>query len=216
MPAHLEKRYNSFTDTRAQRNIFVEAGRSETVTELLLRWRAGDQECLNRLLPHVEGELRRIAHRYMSMERQDHTLQTTALVNEAYLKLVDQAQMDWQSRAQFLAVAARVMRHILVDHARELCRGKRGGGAQILPLEEGLAFSPQRPAALVALDDALDALAGFDPRKAQVVELRYFGGLSVEEAAESLGVHPNTIVRDWGLAKAWLRHELSPKDGRAS
>lgn len=190
--------------------------RAETVTELLLRWRAGDQESLNRLLPRVEGELRRIAHRYMSMERQDHTLQTTALVNEAYLKLVDQAQVDWQSRAQFLGVAARMMRHILVDHARELCRGKRGGGAQMLPLEEGLAFSPQRPAALVALDDALDELAGFDPRKAQIVELRYFGGLSVEEAAEALGVHPNTVVRDWGLAKAWLKRELSPKDGHAS
>jgi len=190
--------------------------RAETVTELLLRWRAGDQESLNRLLPRMEGELRRIAHRYMSMERQDHTLQTTALVNEAYLKLVDQAQVDWQSRAQFLGVAARMMRHILVDHARELCRGKRGGGAQMLPLEEGLAFSPQRPAALVALDDALDELAGFDPRKAQIVELRYFGGLSVEEAAEALGVHPNTVVRDWGLAKAWLKRELSPKDGHAS
>ncbi len=107
------------------------------------------------------------------------------------------------------------MRHILVDHARELCRGKRGGGAQILPLEEGLAFSPQRPAALVALDDALDELAAFDPRKAQVVELRYFGGLSVEEAAAALGVHPNTVVRDWGLAKAWLKRALNPKDGHA-
>ncbi|HUE03359.1 MAG TPA: sigma-70 family RNA polymerase sigma factor [Bryobacteraceae bacterium] len=190
--------------------------RAETVTELLLRWRAGDQECLNRLLPQVEGELRRIAHRYMGMERQGHTLQTTALVNEAYLKLVDQAQVDWQSRAQFLGVAARMMRHILVDHARELSSGKRGGGAQMLPLEEGLFLSPQRPAALVALDDALDELAGFDPRKAQIVELRYFGGLSVEEAAEALGVHPNTVVRDWRLAKAWLKRELIPKEGHAS
>jgi RNA polymerase sigma-70 factor (ECF subfamily) len=193
----------------------VARGESETVTELLLRWRAGDQECLHRLLPQVEGELRRIAHRYMSMERQDHTLQTTALVNEAYLKLVDQAQVDWQGRAQFLGVAARTMRHILVDHAREMCSGRRGGGVQMVPLEEGLDLSPQKPDALVALDDALDELATFDTRKAQIVELRYFGGLSVEEAAASLGVHPNTVVRDWGLAKAWLKRELSPKDGHA-
>jgi RNA polymerase sigma-70 factor (ECF subfamily) len=183
------------------------------VTELLLRWRAGDQECLHRLLPQVEGELRRIAHRYMRMERQGHTLQTTALVNEAYLK-VDQAQVDWQNRAHFLGVAARLMRHVLVDRARELCRGKRGGGAHVLPLDEGLAFSPRKSAALVALDDALNELAGFDPRKAQTVELRYFGGLSVEEAAESLGVHPNTVIRDWGLAKVWLKRELSPKADR--
>jgi RNA polymerase sigma factor (TIGR02999 family) len=171
---------------------------------------------LHRLLPRVEGELRRIAHRYMSMERQGHTLQTTALVNEAYLKLVDQAQMDWQGRAQFLSVAARLMRHILVDHARELCAGKRGGGTPVLPLDEGLDFSPLRPAALVALDDALGSLAAFDPRKAQVVELRYFGGLSVEEAAVALGVHPNTVIRDWALAKAWLRRELNPKAGHAT
>jgi len=183
------------------------------VTELLLRWRAGDQECLHRLLPQVEGELRRIAHRYMRMERQGHTLQTTALVNEAYLK-VDQAQVDWQNRAHFLGVAARLMRHILVDRARELCRGKRGGGAHLLPLDEGLVFSPRKSAALVALDDALNELAGFDPRKAQTVELRYFGGLSVEEAAESLGVHPNTVIRDWGLAKVWLKRELGPKADR--
>jgi RNA polymerase sigma factor (TIGR02999 family) len=185
------------------------------VTELLLRWRAGDQECLNLLLPQVEGELRRIAHRYMRMERQGHTLQTTALVNEAYLKLVDQAQVDWQNWAHFLGVAARLMRHILVDHARELCRGKRGGGAHVLPLDEGLVFSPRKSAALVALDDALNELAGFDPRKAQTVELRYFGGLSVEEAAESLGVHPNTVICDWGLAKVWLKRELNPKDANA-
>jgi len=194
----------------------VEPNEPKTVTELLLRWRAGDRECLHRLLPRVEGEMRRIAHRYMRMERQGHTLQTTALVNEAYLKLVDQAQVDWQNRAHFLGVAARLMRHIPVDHARDLCRGKRGGGLQLLPLEEGLAFSPQKSAALVALDDALAELAGFDPRKAQIVELRYFGGLSVQEAAESLGVHPNTVIRDWGLAKAWLKRELGLKATHAS
>ena len=148
----------------------------------------------------------------MRMERQGHTLQTTALVNEAYLKLVDQAQVDWQNRAQFLGVAARMMRHILVDHARELCRGKRGGGEQVLPLDEGLIFAPAKSAALVALDDALNELAGFDPRKARIVELRCFGGMTVAEAAEALGVHPNTVIRDWGLAKAWLKHELRTKD----
>jgi len=193
----------------------VEPGGHEPVTELLLRWRAGDQACLHQLVPLVEGELRRIAHRYMRMERPGHTLQTTALVNEAYLRLVDQAQVDWQNRAQFLGVAARLMRHILVDHARELRRGKRGGGAHMLPLDEGLVFSPAKSAALVALDDALNELAGFDPRKAQIVELRYFGGLSVEETAQALGVHPNTVIRDWSLARAWLKRELSHKGAHA-
>jgi RNA polymerase sigma factor (TIGR02999 family) len=167
------------------------------------------------LVPLVEGELRRIAHRYMRMERRGHTLQTTALVNEAYLKLVDQAQVDWQNRAQFLGVAARLMRHILVDRARELRRGKRGGGAHVLPLDAGLVFSPAKSAALVALDDALNELAGFDPRKAQIVELRYFGGMSVEETADVLGVHPNTVIRDWSLARAWLKRELGPKGADA-
>lgn len=184
---------------------------SEAVTELLLRWRAGDQECLNRLLPQVEGELRRIARHYMRMEREGHTLQTTALVNEAYLKLVDQGQVNWQNRAHFLAVAAQLMRHILVDHARGLCRGKRGGGAHVLPLDEGLVFSPAKSTSLVALDDALKELAVFDPRKAQVVEMRYFGGMSVEETAEALGVHPTTVKTDWRMAKMWLKSEISPK-----
>jgi RNA polymerase sigma factor (TIGR02999 family) len=179
-------------------------------------WRAGNQECLNRLVPLLEGELRRIAHHYMRKERPGHTLQTTALVNEAYLKLVDQAQVDWKSRAQFLGVAARLMRHILVDRARELCREKRGGGAVHLPLDEALVFSPAKSRALVALEDALAALAGFDPRKAQIVELRYFGGLSVEETAEVLGVHPNTVIRDWGLAKVWLTRELGRKGPHAA
>jgi RNA polymerase sigma factor (TIGR02999 family) len=181
------------------------------VTELLIRWRGGDQESLHQLLPLVESELRRIAHRYMRKERRDHTLQTTALVNEAYLKLVDQARVNWQNRAQFLGVAAQVMRHILVDHARALRQGKRGGGVAVLPLEEGLVFSPAKSAALVALDDALGELAGFDARKAQVVEMRYFGGMSVEEAAAALGVHPKTVIRDWGTAKAWLKREIGLK-----
>jgi len=187
----------------------------EPVTELLLRWRAGDRECLDRLIPQVEGELRRIAQRYMRTERSGHTLQTTALVNEAYLKLVDQAQVDWQNRAQFLGVASRLMRQILVDHARELHREKRGGGVPLLPLNEGLLFSPAKSAALVALDDALHDLAGFDPRKARIIELRYFGGLTVEETAHVLAVHPNTVLRDWGLAKAWLKRELCAKSANA-
>ena len=185
------------------------------MTELLLRWRAGDKACLDKLVPLVEGELRRIAHYYMRTERPGHTLQTTALVNEVYLKLVNHAQVDWRSRAQFLGVAARLMRHVLVDHARELCRGKRGGGAHLLPLDDGLAISAAKSAELVSLDDALNDLARFDPRKAHVVELRYFGGLSVEEAAEAVGVHPNTVISDWSLAKAWLKHELSPRCSKA-
>jgi len=193
----------------------VEPTGPEPVTELLTRWRAGDRECLNQLVALVEVELRRIAHRYMRMERRGHTLQTTALVNEAYLRLVDQAQVDWQDRAQFLGVAARLMRQILVDHARELHRGKRGGGAHLLPLDGGLVFSTAKSAALVALDDALHDLAGFDPRKARIVELRCFGGMSVPETAEVLSVHPNTVVRDWGLAKAWLKRELRPKGAHA-
>jgi RNA polymerase sigma factor (TIGR02999 family) len=151
----------------------------------------------------------------MRTERRGHTLQTTALVNEAYVKLVDQAQVDVQNRAQFLGVAARLMRQILVDHARELRREKRGGGAHLLPLDDALAFSPAKSAALVALDDALHDLADFDPRKAQIVELRYFGGLTVEEAAQLLEVHPNTVLRDWGLAKAWLKRELCAKGAHA-
>ena len=188
----------------------------DSVTGLLLRWRAGERECLDQLVPLVEGELRRIARHYLRKERRSHTLQTTALVNETYLKLVNQAQVDSQNRAQFLGIAARLMRQILVDHARELQREKRGGRAHLLPLEAGLIFSPAKSAALVALDDALGELAGFDPRKAQIIELRYFGGMSVEETAEALGVHPNTVIRDWSLAKVWLKRELSHKNANAS
>ena len=179
------------------------------VTQLLLRWNSGEESCLDELIPLLDAELRLIAHRQMRKEREGHTLQTTALVNEAYLKLVDQSRANWQSRAHFLGIAAGLMRRILVDHARGLCRAKRGGAAAHLPIDDALVFSPKKSAALVALDDALNGLAKLDPRKAQVVELRYFGGLSVEEAAVALGVHPNTIIRDWGLAKAWLKRELA-------
>lgn len=189
----------------------MQPSRQEKATELLLRWRAGDRACLDQLVALVEDELRRIAHGYMLRERRGHTLQTTALVNEAYLRLVRQGQVDCQSRAQFLTIAARLMRQILVDRARKFRSKKRGSGAERLPLDEGLAFSPAKSAALMALDDALRELAGFDERKAQIVELRYFGGLSVEETAEALLVHRTTVVRDWTLAKLWLKRELCPK-----
>jgi RNA polymerase sigma factor (TIGR02999 family) len=150
----------------------------------------------------------------MRAERSGHTLQTTALVNEAYLKLVNHAQVDWQGRAHFLGIAAQVMRHILVDHARGLCSEKRGGGINVLPLKEGLVFAPGKMSALVALDDALVELAKVDSRKARVVELRYFGGMSVEETAEALGVHPNTVINDWSMAKIWLRREITRSEVR--
>lgn len=182
---------------------------SEPVTELLQRWRAGEERCLDQLIPLVEGELRQIAHRYMQTERSDHTLQTTALVNEACLKLMRDGQADWQNRAHFFGLAAQLMRHILVDHARGLRRERRGGAVPHLPLDEALVVSPVKSAALVALDDALTELATFDARKAKVVELRYFGGMSVEEAAEVLNVHPNTVIHDWKLARIWLKRELT-------
>ena len=184
------------------------------VTELLIRWRAGHQECLNELMPLVEGELRRIAHRYMRMERQGHTLQTTALVNEAYLKLVDQAKVDWQNRAQFLGLAAHMMRHILVDHARSRLAAKRGAGAPRLSLDPEIAL-PQKPGVdLVALDDALNKLAAMDPQQSRLIELRYFGGLSIEETAVVMGISARTVDRIWVAARAWLRLEMekeSPK-----
>ena len=193
-------------------------GAAEPITQLLLRWSAGDGACLDELVPLVEPELRRMAHRQMRKERAGHTLQTTALVNEAYLKLVDQSRATWQNRVQFLGVAAGLMRRILVDHARGLCREKRGGAADTCPLMKPSCFQPKKSAALVALDDALQELARLDPRKAQVVELRYFGGLSVEEAAEALKVHPNTVIRDWSLARAWLKREMAhgTRDARLS
>ena len=179
------------------------------VTQLLARWERGERECLEQLLPLIHDELRRIARRYMRMESPGHTLQTTALVNEAYLRLVDQTRATWQNRAQFFSIAARVMRRILVNHARRSHRQKRGGDVCLLPLNEDLAFCPAKSSMLIALDDALGELAKFDPRKAQVVELRYFGGMSVEETAEALGIHANTVIRDWDVARRWLRGEMA-------
>jgi RNA polymerase sigma factor (TIGR02999 family) len=171
---------------------------SASVTRLLVQWGEGE-DCLHQLVPLVYAELRRIARYHMRMERSDHTLQTTALIHEAYLRLVDQPPTPWQNRIHFFAIASRLMRHILVDQARGLRREKRGGCRFQLPLDEGLVFSPAKSAELVALDDALTRLASFDSRKAKIVDLRYFGGMSVEETAEALKVHPNTIIRDWSL-----------------
>jgi RNA polymerase sigma-70 factor, ECF subfamily len=189
----------------------MEPSGSERVTALLLRWRSGEQACLDQLISLIEDELRQIARRYMRAERHSHTLQTTALVNEVYLKLMKGDQPKWQSRAHFFGVAAQMMRHILVDHARGLCSEKRGGGTQHLPLNAALVFCPEKSAALVALDEALTGLANFDSRKAKVVELRYFGGMSVEDVAEALSIHPNTVRRDWTLAKIWLKRELTTR-----
>ena len=186
------------------------------ITQLLLRWNSGEESCLDELIPLLDHELRRIAHRQMQKEREGHTLQTTALVNEAYLKLVDQSRANWQNRTHFLGVASGVMRRVLVDHARGLCRAKRGGAAHHLPIDEALVFSPAKSAAVVALDDALQELAHVDPRRVQIVEMRYFGGLTVEETAEALGVHPNTVIRDWALTKAWLKRELSRASAHGS
>jgi RNA polymerase sigma factor (TIGR02999 family) len=178
------------------------------LTQLLVAWGDGDQAAFEQLAPLVYNELKRIARRYMAGERAGHTLQATALVNEAYIRLIDINKVTWQSRAHFFAISARLMRRILVDVARAKRYQKRGGGAQQVSLDEGLLVSdPGRD--LLALDDALQALAKFDARKSQVVEMRYFGGLTVEEIAVSLNVSPETVMRDWKLAKAWLLRQLT-------
>lgn len=188
---------------------------SEEITQLLVEWSNGDQVALDKLMPLVYGELRQMARRYMSRQAPGHTLQTTALIHEAFLKLINQSEKQWQNRAHFFGVAAQAMRAILVDYARSRQYAKRGGGAQAVELDEAATVSGERAAELVALDDALKALAQVDPRKSRVVEMRYFGGLSVEETAEVLKVSPDTVMRDWRLAKTWLRRELSggPRDG---
>lgn len=188
------------------------ASSSRAVTELLLAWNQGEQAALERLVPLVYAELRRIAHRYMNRERRGHTLQTTELVNEAYLRLIDANQVRWQDRAHFFAISAQLMRRILVDFARSRRYLKRGGGAHRATFDEALFVSPAPGPDLVALDDALGALAVKDARKCRVVELRFFGGLSVEETAEVLKVSPDTVHRDWRLAKAWLARQM----GRAA
>jgi RNA polymerase sigma-70 factor (ECF subfamily) len=181
------------------------------ITHLLVAWGNGDQGALEELMPLVYRELRRLAHRCLGQERPSHTLQTTALVHEAYLRLVDQQEASWKNRAQFLAIAAQMMRRILVDYARARQYVKRGGGAQHVKLDEAMAVSCDRAAEVVALDEVLMRLAELDPRKGRVVELRFFGGLSIEETAEILGVSSGTVMRDWTLAKAWLQREITPR-----
>jgi len=178
------------------------------VSGLLRAWSDGDRAALDRLTPIVYDELHRLAQRYMKHERPGHSLQTTALVNEAYMRLVDYKGMQWQNRAHFFAVSAQLMRRILVEHARRH-NLKRGGGVQHVSLEETAIMGGEESADLVALDEAMDALARLDPRKAQVVEMRFFGGLSVEETAEVLKVSSVTVMRDWNTAKAWLYRELT-------
>jgi RNA polymerase sigma factor (TIGR02999 family) len=178
------------------------------LTDALVAWSAGDASALDMLVPIVESELRRIARRHMARERPGHTLQTTALVNEAYLRLIDQKRVRWQNRAHFFAIAAQAMRRILISMARARCAEKRGGPATPVSIEEAGEVAVDRAAGLVALDDALQALAELDPRRAQVVELRYFGGLSVEETAAALTVSQETVMRDWKRARAWLAIEL--------
>jgi RNA polymerase sigma factor (TIGR02999 family) len=179
------------------------------ITELLQSWRRGDPGALDKLTPQVYRELRRAARHCMSRERNGHTLQTTALINELYLRLCDLKLIDWQNRAHFFALCARQMRRILTDQARARQSHKRGDGAKAISLDDALAVSPEPSADLVAVDDALNQLAKVDERKSQVVVLRFFGGLSVEETAEALKVSPQTVARDFKLAKAWLKRELS-------
>ncbi len=186
---------------------------SHDVTQLLSALTRGDEEAGEKLIPLVYVELRRLARSYMRRERTDHTLQATALVHEAYLKLVEQRSANWQSRAHFFGVAAHVMRRILIDHARGHLRQKRGGEFEKVVLDEGLVFSPAQSVELLAVDEALERLAKLDERQARVVELRFFGGLSVEEAAAVLGISPKTVKRDWSIAKAWLHAELKEHHG---
>ena len=178
------------------------------ISELLVAWGGGDESALDRLMPLVYGELRRLAHRYMNQERPGHTLQTTALVNEAYLRLVNWRDARWQNRAHFFAVSAQMMRRILVDFARDKQASKRGGDALRVSLSQASAFTVERGADLVALDEALTALAEIDRRKSQVVEMRFFGGVSVKEVAEVLKVSEETVLRDWRLAKVWLYRRM--------
>ena len=181
----------------------------QEVTQLLADWGQGDKSAFDKLFPLVQGELRRIARRQMSHEQPGHTLQATALVNEAYLKLVGQEGFEWRNRAHFYAVCAQVMRHILIDHARFHARDKRGGGAVQVSLEDALLVAEDRNEELIALDEALRFLEQVDPQKGKIVELRYFGGLSLEETAEVLDISPRTVRREWRRSKAWLYRLIS-------
>jgi len=181
----------------------------QNVTKLLVQWSSGDQGALDSLIPLVYEELRRVARYYLKQEKQSNTLSSTALVHEAYLRLVNQKEVTWQNRAHFFGVAAQMMRRILVDHARRHGYAKRGGGALTLALEEAVATPQRREIDLVALDDALDSLAKLDERQSRMVELRFFGGLSIEETSEVLGVSMPTVKREWASARAWLFREIT-------
>jgi RNA polymerase sigma factor (TIGR02999 family) len=183
--------------------------RQHEITELLAEWRDGNQSALDELYPLVYNELHRLARRYMSRERKGHTLQTTAHINEAYVRLVDQKNVQWANRSHFFAISAQIMRRILIDHARRHAYAKRGGGAQQVSLEEAAAVTPDQGRELLQLDEALKSLAEMDPRRSQVVELRYFGGLNNEEIAGVLQVSENTVTRDWIMARAWLYQQLT-------
>ena len=179
------------------------------ITQLLAEWSEGNQAALDKLYPLVYNELRRLAHGYLRRERKGHTLQTTALINEAYLRLVDQKQVHWANRSHFFAISAQIMPRILIDHARRYDYAKRGGGAQRISLDEAAVVAKERARELLMLDEALNGLAKIDPRRGRVVELRYFGGLNNEEIAGVLKISENTVTRDWNMARAWLYQELS-------
>jgi RNA polymerase sigma factor (TIGR02999 family) len=187
----------------------------QDVTEILNKWRDGDREALEKLIPLVYDELRRQAARYLRRERPGHTLQTTALINEAYLRLVNQQNIQWENRSHFYAIAARLMRQILVDHARKRQAAKRGGSDIKVQFEEEMVISAGENVDLLALDEALTRLAEIDPQQSRIVELRYFSGLSVEETAELLSVSSRTVKRDWNVAKAWLRRQISKDQDRS-
>jgi RNA polymerase sigma-70 factor (ECF subfamily) len=178
------------------------------ITRLLAGWRAGDRSALDRLLPLVRAELNRLARHHLGRERQHQQMQPSSLVQEAFLRLLPGADVEWQNRAHFFAVASKVMRHVLVDYARERLRQKRGGGAVHVPIDADAVLSSQQVEHIVAVDLALQRLADIDERKSRVFEMRFFGGLTVKEAGEVLGVAPNTVIRDWNFARAWLRREL--------
>jgi RNA polymerase sigma factor (TIGR02999 family) len=178
------------------------------LTQLLIDWSNGDQAAIDKLMPLVYEELRRLARHYMRRERPGHTLQTSALINEAYLRLVDQQNISWKSRAHFFGISARLMRQILVDHARAHNYAKRGGDQQKIPLDEMASIGKDRAYEIVALDDALQSLSSIDPQQTRIVELRFFGGLTIEETAEVLGISHATVEREWSMARAWLRKEM--------
>jgi RNA polymerase sigma-70 factor, ECF subfamily len=179
------------------------------ITELLAEWSGGNQAALDELYPLVYDELHRLARRYMSRERKGHTLQTTALINEAYVRLVDQRNVQWANRSHFFAISAQIMRRILIDHARRHAYAKRGGGAQQVSLDESAVIALDNLSEILRLDEALQSLAELDPRRSRVVELRYFGGLNNEEIAGVLNISENTVIRDWNMARAWLYHQLA-------